>query len=831
MPHATAAVRTRAKRKSKKPPRVPYTHKPEAMELVDWQLALRRQYARESTQPLVIRNTGDVAVFSEFSVTNPATKRTYRVVIRGIEPGMNYCSCPDYAVNTLGTCKHIEGTLHRLRRKHAAALKRGYVPPFAEVYVRYGAQRRLVFSPGADCPAALSELAANYFDGEGALKSAAYGEFGRFVEDARRIGHDLRVYDDALALIAEVRDGRARAERLRQRYARINARGAWDQLLKASLLPYQREGALFAAQAGRAIIADEMGLGKTIEAIAAAEMLARDGAVERALIVCPSSLKSQWQQEIGRFSERSAAIVEGLTHRRKAIYLDDPSFFKIVNYDVVHRDLEAIGAWSPDLVILDEAQRIKNWRTRAAKTVKQLASRYAIVLTGTPLENRLDELHSIVEFVDRFRLGPLFAFKAAHEVCEEDSIKVIGYRDLNRIRETLAPILIRRTKKEVLSQLPQRMDKNFFVPMTEPQWKHHQENQEIVARLVSKWRRYKFLTEGDQLRLRIALQNMRMSCDSTYLIDHETKHGQKVGELATLLGEVLEDPASKVVIFSQWVRMNELVSEMLEERRWGYVHLHGGVPSSQRKHLTRALKEDAKCRVFLSTDAGGVGLNLQTASTVVNLDLPWNPAVLEQRIGRVHRMGQERPVRVVNLVAERTIEHGMLSLLAFKQSMFAGVLDGAADRVFMGDSAMNRFMKTVEQATTSVPAGPVPVVAPDEDLEADESGDDTDDDAPVDARRPTRQTPKGDGGALTDLLTQGAQWLRQIAVAMNVPEDTRGNRNGKRRPLIGTDPVTGCAELRLPLPNDALVRQVTGFLTALLAAPSSPTATKPGSGR
>jgi SNF2 family DNA or RNA helicase len=281
-----------------------------------------------------------------------------------------------------------------------------------------------------------------------------------------------------------------------------------------------------------------MGLGKTIQAIATAEILAREFGAERALIVCPASLKSQWHQEIARFSSRSSLIIEGLTHQRKSLYEQNDAFFKIVNYDVIHRDLDPIREWEPDLVILDEAQRIKNWQTRAAKSVKQIESRYAIVLTGTPLENRLEELHSIVEFVDRHRLGPLFAFKAAHEVYEEDSSKVIGYRDLDRINKTLAPILIRRTKKKVLDQLPPRMDKNFFVPMTDQQWTMHQENRDIVARIVAKWRRWKFLTEADQLRLRIALQNMRMSCDSTYLIDHQTKHGHKVRELADLPGGV-----------------------------------------------------------------------------------------------------------------------------------------------------------------------------------------------------------------------------------------------------------------------------------------------------
>lgn len=169
------------------------------------------------------------------------------------------------------------------------------------------------------------------------------------------------------------------------------------------------------------------------------------------------------------------------------------------------------------MIILDEAQRIKNWKTRRAQSVKKLDSKYALVLTGTPLENRLEELQSIVEFIDRFHLGSMFRFLAEHQHVDEDG-RVIGYRNLSRIAESLEPILVRRTKNEVLKELPERLEKNYFVPMTDEQMKHHEENQETVTRIVAKWRRLGFLSETDQRMLMIALQNMRMSCNSTYLL-------------------------------------------------------------------------------------------------------------------------------------------------------------------------------------------------------------------------------------------------------------------------------------------------------------------------
>ncbi len=286
--------------------------------------------------------------------------------------------------------------------------------------------------------------------------------------------------------------------------------------------------------------------------------------------------------------------------------------------------------------------------------------------------------------------------------------------------------------------------------------------------------------------------------------------------------------------------MNELVEEMLEDRKWGHVHLHGGVPSRERNELTRALREEPDCRVFLSTDAGGTGLNLQRASCVINMDIPWNPAVLEQRIGRVHRMGQGRPVRVVNFISEHTIEHGMLSLLAFKRSVFAGVLDGAEDKVFMGDSAMNRFMKTVESATTSIPEGPR---SSDDESAADRAAGSTADRA---ADRDARS-----GGAEEDLVPAGAarqrteaqlvqdpleallgkagELLSAFAQGLQQPASAKPNGRGARAGRSGggpssplrleAGPKTGRSELRIALPDEAVLRsaldQLAGFLRVL----------------
>jgi superfamily II DNA or RNA helicase len=767
------------------------------MSLDTWQRALRRQFGRE--QPFAWTNVGAERVFSDFEVSNPQSGSTYRVAIRGVRPGENYCNCADFATNALGTCKHVEFVLGRLERQRGvrAILARGYQPLHSEVVLEYGAQREVRFRPGSTCPKELAALAARYFDRHHALRAEAFATFESFLADAAIIEHDLRCHDDVLSFVAEVRDRARRAARLADAFPRGVRDRAFRTLVRGELYAYQREGALFAARAGRCLIGDEMGLGKTIQAIAAAEIMARHFGVERVLVVCPTSLKHQWEREIARFTARTTTVVGGLRARREQIYASATGFFAITNYDTVHSDLDLIGRWAPDLVILDEAQRIKNWSTRTARSVKRIASPYAMVLTGTPLENRLEELVSIVEFVDKHRLGPTFKLLAEHQVRDEHD-KVVGYRHLDRIGKTLAPLLIRRSKREVLKELPERLDKHFFVPMTPQQLTHHEEHREVVARIVAKWRRYKFLSEVDQRRLMIALQNMRMSCDSTYLLDHQTDSGIKADEFVTLLGEVLEQPGAKVVVFSQWLRMHELLVRRLETNGIGHVLFHGGVEGSRRKALVDRFREDEDCRVFLATDAGGVGLNLQHASVVVNMDLPWNPAVLEQRIGRVHRLGQTQPVRVVNFIAQGTIEEGMLSLLKFKTSLFAGVLDGGESTVFLGGSRLTRFMETVEKTTTAI-TGPV----------VDER-----DGSPTAA---VAETPSRPPAATADpwaaVVQTGLALLEEVAAASRASQSGPA-RDGLR--FVQRDPATGQEYLRIPLPSAEVLDRAIDAVAQLL---------------
>jgi superfamily II DNA or RNA helicase len=780
------------------------------MAIGEWQTRLRRQFGRE--QSFLLENVGAEPVFSEFNLTNPENGGRYRVAIRGMQPGSNFCSCPDFATNYLGTCKHIEFTLARLeaRRGGKAALTRGFRPPYSEIHLDYAGARSVRFRAGTDCPPQLIRQASRLFDKPAgwALPQPRFSELPRFLSAVQKSRHELRCYDDALAFVAEIRDAEQRRRVLDAAYPQGARSAALAGLLEIGLYPYQAEGALFAARAGRALIGDEMGLGKTIQAIAAAALLSRHFGAERVLIVCPTSLKHQWQREIMRCTGREPQVIHGPRAARHAQY-GQAGPIKIANYETLARDLEPIGRWSPDLVIVDEAQRIKNWNTIAARALKRIESPYALVLTGTPLENRLEELVSIVQFVDRHRLGPTWRLLHEHQMRDEAG-RVIGYRALDRIGATLAPVLLRRRKAEVLDQLPARVDNTLFVPMTEQQIGHHEENGAIVRRIVLRWRKTGFLSDADQRRLTCALQNMRMSCNSTYLLDHETDHGTKADELATLLSEVFEDPKAKAVIFSQWVRTHELLIRRLEARGWNYVLFHGGVPSEKRPQLVDRFLTDPDCRVFLSTDAGGVGLNLQhAAAMVVNMDLPWNPAVLEQRIGRVYRLGQTRAVQVVNFVAQGTIEEGMLSVLSFKKSLFAGILDGGANEVFMRGTRLSTFMESVDKVTGAT-GKPEAVDETAATADAEAVSPDTEDHVSQE-EGPAGAGPAADRWA--PLLDVGMKILSSLTAARAA--HGAGGAPGVRS-WLETDERTGKSYIRLPVPEPEAVQRLADALAGLL---------------
>ncbi len=777
--------------------RISWTVKPDNLTLVQWQKALRRQAAED--EQIVCKESDAKNFPGEYVVNNPQTRRTYKVVFRGDESPWNYCSCMDFKTSKLGTCKHIEKVKMWVFQNSKPVYAQ--LPPYTSVYLSYKNGRQVKIRIGQDHYDEYEKLAQKYFDAQNVMLPEAFEKYDNLIAEGMEIDPSFRFYQDAIDYIIEINDDKFRKELIKKYDDK-----AFDNLLSAPLYPYQRDGIRFAFEKGRSIIADEMGLGKTVQAIGTAELLRKEGLAQNVLIVCPTSLKYQWQREIEKFVPGvQTLVIEGSPMKRMEHYVANVPY-KIVSYNCVANDTKLLGVIQSDILIMDEVQRLKNWKTQISMAAKRIVSDYAVILSGTPLENKLEELYTVMEFADNYCLSPYWQFKNDC-ILTDASGKVIGYQNLNKIGDKVRARLIRRKKKQVALQMPKRQDNNMLVAMTKEQKEAHDDFKNTVAQLVFKWQKMRFLTEKDRHRLLLLLSQMRMVCDSTFILDQKTRFDTKIDETMNILQSVFESGDEKVVIFSQWERMTRLIAQELDKIGIGYEYLHGGVPSAKRKSLIDNFTDKKECRVFLSTDAGSTGLNLQAASIVINLDLPWNPAVLEQRIARIYRIGQERNVQVINLISRGTIEEQMLGKLRFKSAMFEGVLDNGADTIYLGDkSKFSMMMDTLSEVVKDEPTD----TTPRQHHAAPKLPNPSDDPEPTkEDKQPASQAPTSS----QELLKQGVSFLSSLAQTLKSPEKTAELIDT----LVQTDEKTGQTHIQIPVPDKESVRNIFEVIGKLMA--------------
>ncbi|HSO18968.1 MAG TPA: DEAD/DEAH box helicase, partial [Desulfosarcina sp.] len=634
----------------------------------------------------------------EHLLTTPAD-RQYQVTLHDPDAGNGHCTCPDFATNHLGTCKHMIflSTMIRKESGYKARLAAEKFP-FVDIYWDSAENRPRLFSerPEEEMDD-IRPLLEGFFDADGRYVPEGVAAFMPLLERLDGLKR-VRIQEEVLKRLDDALLDQALDELGTSEMPDLSAIGT-------TLYPYQIEGVKFGLYRKAALIGDEMGLGKTLQAIAIGMLKKELFGFERILVITLASLKEQWKREIERFTPEKATIVAGGPQMREETYRNDPSLFKITNYEAVLRDVTVISRFKPDLVILDEAQRIKNFETKTADAVKRLTRKHALVLTGTPLENKLEDVYSIIQFLDPYMLAPLWRFAADHFMLSRKKTgKIMGYRNLDLLHDKLKSIVIRRRKEEVLQDLPDTIQNNYYLDLTDEQAKMHGGYAASLLPLLNK----KFLTPMDMRRIHELLTRMRQVCDSTYLIDRETHISPKLRELTGILDELVIENKRKVVIFSEWTTMTFLIGKALSEAEIPFVELSGKVPVKKRQALIDEFFNNPDCMVFLSTDAGGTGLNLQAADCVINFELPWNPAKLNQRIGRVNRIGQKsRCVNVVNLITKNSIEERILAGIQLKTELFEGVFDGGADSV---EFTRERKTQMLNQLREMMGDEPMPVV-------------------------------------------------------------------------------------------------------------------------
>lgn len=616
---------------------------------------------------------------------------TYLVDILDASGGFDTCTCPDFLGNRLGACKHLEAVRRVfLTRpgfaKAFKALSRAPKPPSLTL----DAGDSLALKHLGPWTQSLLSRRGLRLDSDGDRVEVREGRSLRAEHEDVRIPHAVPL---ALELRRARADQRARAEALSHA---LDTGQASVDLLKQPLFPYQREGVAHLLSAGRALLADDMGCGKTVQAIAACEVLRARGEAKRVVIVTMASLKHQWAAEIARYTGARAVVVGGSgASRAEALASDAP--YKILSYELTWRELTRLKDLDADVLILDEAQRAKNFRTKTATTLRAIPSRFLFVLTGTPVENRLDDLYSLLQLVDPDVLGPLWRFNLDFHQ-QNPKGRILGCKNLGELRQRISKVVLRRRKEEVLSQLPPLTEQTRYTSLSPGQRDLEQSYRAEAARLAAIAER-RPLTLKEQKQLQAALLKARQACDALELCDPTLgkSASPKLDEFEALVSEIATQGASKILVFSEWKGMLKLASARLDKLGIGWAMLTGDVPPDKRPALLDRFRADTAQQVLLSSDAGGTGLNLQVASYVIHLDLPWNPAKLDQRTARAHRLGQTRGVSVTYLCSEEGIERGIEGTLAGKRAVRSAALDPESEVESVDAQSFTMFMKDLRE--------------------------------------------------------------------------------------------------------------------------------------
>ena len=441
------------------------------------------------------------------------------------------------------------------------------------------------------------------------------------------------------------------------------------------LRDYQRQGVKWLANIANygfgSILADEMGLGKTLQAIMYVKMRLEENNKREILIVCPTSLIYNWEAEFNRFAPNiKVKVIAEIRKKREKIFdeLNDYEVF-ITSYGLLREDIDKYKLINYDTIIIDEAQAIKNPHSLISKALKELNASTKFALTGTPIENSITELYSIFDFIMPGFLGSQTSFSKKYEKIMNSDKKFQD--DFNKL---IAPFILRRNKKDVIKELPDKMEKNIIVELEEEQKKYYlaelkKINKEVGTSISSG------TFKKNKLLILQSLTRLRQICITPSLYVDNYKGGSaKLDLLVDILTEIT--PNHKVLLFSQFTSALSLVAKRLNKAKISYYYLDGSTKAKDRINSVNDFNNDDTKVFLISLKAGGNGLNLTGADTVIHLDLWWNPAVEDQATDRAHRIGQKKVVEVIKIICKGTIEEKIIKLQEKKKSLSKLVIEG-----------------------------------------------------------------------------------------------------------------------------------------------------------
>ncbi len=415
------------------------------------------------------------------------------------------------------------------------------------------------------------------------------------------------------------------------------------------------------------ILADDMGLGKTVQAISVISSLPADS---RSIVICPKTLLFNWAAEIEKFNKSlSYVLYEGNRKERKYILKNLNVNILFASYSIIQNDIDALSEIDFDYIILDEAQHIKNATALRTKAVKKLKGRNRMALSGTPIENYPTELWSIVDFLMPGYLPSLRTFKGAYNISNEKQKEAH-----DKLKMLVSPFILRRKKSQVLIELPDKQVQLAYCKLTTIQEKMYLQILENVKQRFMK-------EDGDigsgYIHILAALTKLRQICDHPYMIDENIKHDTELSGKLELIREIVIDAVEngkKLLIFSQFVKMLQVIREMFQKEKITFEYMDGSTKNRQK--VIDNFNNNNNIRTFLiSLKTGGYGLNLTAADTVIMVDPWWNPMGENQAIDRAHRIGQTKKVMVYKIITKGTIEEKILTLQQSKREMFENIIE------------------------------------------------------------------------------------------------------------------------------------------------------------
>lgn len=502
---------------------------------------------------------------------------------------------------------------------------------------------------------------------------------------------------------------------------------------KLELRPFQILGANFLCFTGSCILADAPGLGKSPEAISAAYKMARMGYAKRCLVVTPASLKYQWRLEVEKFFDLDAhgyqyCVVDGTLKQRQTIYdmirEDDSCLFTIINYELMRNDIDILKTMAFDIIIADEAHRVANWKTATNEAIRQLNGRLRWALTGTPIQNKPDEIHTLFEWVKPGFLGNLWMFRNRYMIIGDkygQSNMVLGFKNLRELHQKISPYMLRRLKKDVAPELPPLLINTYWIQLTPHQRRIHDTIASDLLDLMKELSKTTVrddsgeIIEEDERGAQVMGMFMLLqeTCDSLELLvmsgsamakkylppNPEKIPGffacPKLQELETVLKEYFvnweSDVPPKAVVFSQFERMQQIMLREIPKMKLGistpHVYKLNGKMNAKDKEASRIqFKQDSSPAIFLATDSGNYGINLEEAALLINIDVPWNPAVYDQRNNRIHRLvSKHEALNVADILAQEALDERIMNTIYAKSEVAKTIVEsGETERQYLG---------------------------------------------------------------------------------------------------------------------------------------------------